>query len=215
MRNERASSAARVRQLYEDWADSYSEMMDSEINLPLYSDTLGRLAERIADIEGSVVDTSCGPGHMLSMFHERYDSNRLLIGIDLSPNMVAAADARLGRSAHIQTGDMRDSINVEPNSSSAVLSFFALHHLDRTEIPATLREWHRILYSGGQLVIATWEGEGVIDYGDDTDDVVAFKYTKDEIAAWTKEAGFVVDRCVVEPVEGMPMNALYLEGTKL
>jgi len=67
--------------------------------------------------------------------------------------------------------------------------------------------------AGGQLVVATWEGTGAIDYGD-ASDVVALRYREEEIAAWAQAAGFVVDRCVVEPMEGMPMKTLYLEGTK-
>ena len=55
-----------VREFYEESADWYAELMDAEIDLPVYSDTLGRLAERIVDVSGPVIDTSCGPGHMLS-----------------------------------------------------------------------------------------------------------------------------------------------------
>ena len=42
------SSVSKVREFYENSADWYSKMMDAEIDLPVYSDTLGRLAERIA-----------------------------------------------------------------------------------------------------------------------------------------------------------------------
>jgi hypothetical protein len=35
-----------------------------------------------------------------------------------------------------------------------------------------------------------------------------------ELASWTKEAGFRVIRCVVESIEEMQMNAVYLEGIK-
>ncbi len=36
-----------VRELYKETANSYNRMMDSEIELPIYSDTLSRLAARI------------------------------------------------------------------------------------------------------------------------------------------------------------------------
>jgi len=45
-----------VREFYESSADWYSNMMDTEIDLPVYSDTLGRLAERIADKTGDSPD---------------------------------------------------------------------------------------------------------------------------------------------------------------
>jgi ubiquinone/menaquinone biosynthesis C-methylase UbiE len=209
----KVSPEAKVRELYEKSADRYAEMMDSEIDLPVYSDTLGRLAERIADVSGTVIDTSCGPGHMLSRYHEHHDPKRSLLGIDLSPRMVACARSRLASSAKLLTGDMRDLGSVESGSSAAILSFFAIHHIDAREIVAVLREWHRVLGRGGQLVLAAWEGTGPIDYGDESD-VVALRYRKEEVATWAREADFVVDRCVVDPVEGMPMKAVYLEGTK-
>lgn len=213
MRTVKTSSAAKVRELYEESADSYAEMMDAEIDLPVYSDILSRLAERIADTAGTVIDTSCGSGHMLSRYRERHDPERPLLGIDLSPRMVAIANARLGSSAEISIGDMRDLGAVESGTTAAVLSFFAIHHIGPEEVLAALQEWHRILRPGGQLVVAAWEGAGPIDYGD-MSDVVALRYGKEEIAAWTRKAGFAVDRCVVEPVEEMPMDAVYLEGTR-
>ncbi len=209
----KTSPEAKVRELYEEWADSYTEMMDTEIDLPVYSDTLGRLAERIADAASPVIDTSCGPGHMLARFHERHDPKRTLLGIDLSPRMVAIARSRLGTIARIMIGDMCDLRPVESGSSAAVLSFFAIHHIGPREIVAATKEWHRVLRPGGQLVVAAWEGTGPIDYGDKSD-VVALRYSREEVVAWARAAGFVVDRCVVEPVEGMPMKAVYLEGTK-
>jgi len=208
----KTSPMEKVRELYEDTADSYSEMMDSEIDLPVYSDILGRLAERIADIPGPVIDTSCGSGHMLSKYHERYDPKRSLVGIDLSPRMVAVASARLGSNAEILCGDMRDLGRFEDGSSAAVLSFFAIHHIDPKEVLATLHGWCRALRPGGHLVVAAWEGSGPIDYGGESD-VVALRYTKDEVTDWSQEAGFVVNRCVVEPAAGIPMDAIYLEGT--
>ena len=209
----KTSPVAKVRALYEHSADAYSNIMDTEIDLPVYADLLGRLAERITDIPGPVIDTSCGSGHMLAKYHERYDPRRSLVGIDLSPRMVVIARARLGSTAEILSGDMRNLGNIESVSSAAVLSVFAIHHIDPDEVPATLQEWHRVLRPEGQLVVATWEGTGPIDYGGESD-VVALRYRKDEIIAWVQAAGFVVARCNVEPVEGIPMKAIYLEGSK-
>ena len=207
------SHTEEVRQMYETSADSYAEMMDAEIDLPIYADTLGRLSERIDGVPGTVIDSSCGSGHMLSMYHERYDRSRPLLGLDLSPRMVAIARARLGSSAQVATGDMRDLATVEANSAAAALSFFAIHHLDPEGVRAALGEWHRVLRPGGQLLIATWEGTGAINYGEESD-IVALRYRSDEIASWARAAGFTVTRCVTEPVEEIPMDAVYLEGDR-
>ena len=208
----KASTPETVCGLYENSADSYAEMMDTEINLPVYRDTLGRLAARIVDLPGALVDTSCGSGHMLLMYRECFDQARELIGIDLSPRMGEIARSRLG-SASIQLGDMRDLSGIEEGAAVAVLSFFAIHHIDSNDIVKALQEWSRVLQSGGQLIVAAWEGAGLIDYGE-TSDVVAHRYSEEQVSNWVLRAGFVVDRCVVEPVEEMDMAAVYLEATK-
>ena len=207
------SSTDEVRKMYEETADSYAQMMEAEIGLPVYADVLGRLRDRIANTPGAVVDTACGSGHMLSMYHERFDQKHPLLGVDLSPRMVLIAEEKLGSNARVVVGDMRDLSSLESGSSSAVLNFFALHHLDSEDVKAAFREWCRILVPGGQLVVATWEGSGAVDYGDELD-LVALRYSCKEIATWALEAGFTITRCAVEPVEDFPMDAVYLEGTK-
>jgi ubiquinone/menaquinone biosynthesis C-methylase UbiE len=199
--------------MYEETADWYADMMDTEINLPVYADVLGRLSNRIANLPGTVIDTACGSGHMLSMYWNRFDQNHTLLGIDLSPSMVAIAEKRLGANAEVIVGDMRDLSTIESDSSSAILNFYALHHLDAAGIKMAFKEWQRVLTQGGQLVVATWEGQGAIDYGDQSD-IVALRYRSTELYAWAIEAGFTVSRCVVEPVAEFPMNAVNLEAVR-
>ncbi len=207
------SSTEEVREMYEETADSYARMMDDEIDLPIYSDILGRLQVRVGKRSGSLIDTACGSGHMLLRYHERYDRSRPLMGVDLSPRMVAIVTERLGRRARIVVGDMREITDVEAGTAVAVLNFFALHHLDPEGVGEALKEWRRVLQPGGELVLAAWEGSGVIDYGDESE-IIALRYGSDELKLWVSEAGFEVIRCVVEPVEGLPMDAIYLEAVK-
>jgi len=199
--------------MYEATADSYAEMMDQEIDHPVYADVLGRLAARLENTPGTLIDTACGSGHMLSMYHEGYEPNRPLLGVDLSPRMVAIAGERLGPGGDVLVGDMRDLSMVESGSAAGLLNFFAVHHLDPAGLQTALGEWHRVLRGGGQLLIGAWEGEGVIDYGDESD-IVALRYRPDELTSWAEEVGFDVTRCVVEPVEDFPMDAVYLEGVR-
>ncbi len=89
----------------------------------------------------------------------------------------------------------------------------SIHHLDPKEISTALHEWYRVLRPRGQLVVAAWEGAGPIDYRGQFD-LVALRYCRDEVVTWVRDAGFAVDRSTVLPVEGMPMKAVYLEGSK-
>ena len=199
--------------MYEATADAYADMMDHEIELAVYRDALGRLHRRIEGLPGPLIDTACGTGHMLSMFHDRFDSSRRLLGVDLSPRMVAIAAKRLGSAAQIHIGDMADLSSVRSGSAAAVMNYFAVHHLDSEGVRQAAREWYRVLCVGGQLLVAAWEGTGAIDYGDDSQ-IVAFRYQSSDLSPWLEESGFSISRCVVEPVEGFPMDALYLECVK-
>jgi len=199
--------------MYEATADSYSEMMDKEIDLPIYADLLGRLQEDIANTPGALLDTACGSGHMLAMFRSRYDLRRSLIGIDLSPRMVAITNKRLSKDDLVMVGDMRSLPRIDSGSIAAVINFFALHHLDVEGIRASMFEWLRVLVPGGRLLVAAWEGSGTIDYGEESD-IIALRYTSHELSKIAKTAGFLVTRSVVEPVDDFPMDAVYLECIK-
>lgn len=198
--------------MYEASADMYAQMMDAEIDLPVYTDTLKRLCERIRDVPGPIVDAACGPAHMLVRIRERFDPARELIGVDLSPRMVAISAERLGSGGRAVVGDMTRLEMIPDASAAAVVNFYALHHLDPQAVRSALMEWRRVLIDGGQLIVAAWEGEGAIDYGEHSD-LVALRYRANALQHWAEEAGFDVTRCAVEPVEEFPMDAVYLEGT--
>lgn len=207
------SPLSEVRDMYEATADSYAEMMDAEIELPIYEELLGRLQDGIATTPGTLLDTACGSGHMLAMFRARFDAGRPLVGVDLSPRMVAIANERLGSAGRALVGDMRSLPGIASGSAAAVLNFFAVHHLDPEGVRSSMAEWYRVLVPGGRLLAAAWEGSGSIDYGE-VSEIIALRYTDRELSEWAEEAGFAVSRCVVEPVEGFDMDAVYIEGEK-
>lgn len=199
--------------MYDDTADSYADMMDREIGLPVYSEVLGRLQRRIVNTSGALIDSACGSGHMLAMYHERFEPTRALVGVDLSPRMVEVTSKRLGSSARVTIGDMRDLSEIESCSAAAVLNYFAIHHLDASGVREAIYEWYRVLAPGGQLLVAAWEGNGLIDYGD-ASDIVAVRYTSAKLSSMANDAGFEIARCAVDPVEDFPMDAVYLECKK-
>ncbi|MCB9738520.1 MAG: class I SAM-dependent methyltransferase [Deltaproteobacteria bacterium] len=195
-----------VREMYDAFAADYDAMVEAEIGQPVYAEALARLAEQTRDVPGPVVDLACGSGQMLARYRAEFDPERRLIGVDLSPAMVAITAAKLSEGAEVRVGDMRS-----PNVAGAagILCWFALHHLPAAEIPATLAAWHDALVPGGTLSLATWEGEGLVDYGGAAE-IEAFRYREAKLRAWVEQAGFVEVDCGVEPVPEMPMSAVYL-----
>ena len=203
-----------VRRLYQDSADSYNRMMDQEIQLPMYAEVLDLLAAKFDGVAGSILDSSCGTGHMLELIGEKYDLGRQLIGVDLSTKMVELARKRLGDSATILEGDMGSLAEIEGASCACVISFFALHHVDLGGVQRCLAEWNRVLTSGGHLVLAAWEGEGIVDYGDSSN-VVARRYLEAEIMHVANEKGFQIVEHSVKPVDGFDMDVVHLFATKV
>lgn len=199
--------------MYEATADSYAEMMDTEIKLPVYTEALNRLQIHISGLSGAVIDTACGPGHMLSRYRDHHDPEREMVGIDLSPRMISLARKRLGSDARLLVGDMREFKEVESCSAAALLNWFALHHLSLASVQVAMKEWYRVLVPGGQLLVAAWEGAGLIDYGE-TSNIVAVRYTCSELSALAVEAGFKPVSCVVTPIDDFPMDAVHLECVK-
>jgi ubiquinone/menaquinone biosynthesis C-methylase UbiE len=205
------SSIPEVREFYNAVADTYAKMMGEEIKLPMYDRVLSHLASQIEGIEGFILDTSCGSGHMLEELGTRYAPNRERVGIDLSPEMVGLAARRLGDTVSVSQGDMRKLDAIADDSCAAVLSFFALHHVDLDTVEACFIEWYRVLKPGGCLLVVTWEGEGQVDYGDQTD-VVAYRYKANQLADRLGE--YQSQSSQIERFEEMEMDAIIIEATK-
>lgn len=202
-----------VQQMYNQTAENYAGMMDAEMQSPIYANMLGQLAEGLADMDGLVIDTSCGSGHMLAMYQQKFDDNRKLIGSDLSAEMVRISQQRLGEGATVKQADMCNLSFLDNNSVAGLISFFAVHHLDADMVRQALAEWQRVLKPSGQLLLAAWEGEGAIDYGSFSD-LVAMNYAAQDLQQWLIDAGYQVQSCEVVTVEDMGMDAAYIVAFK-
>jgi ubiquinone/menaquinone biosynthesis C-methylase UbiE len=206
------SDTESVQHMYDDSAQGYSSMMDEEIKQPIYHKMLTSLSTAIEGLSGPVVDTSCGSGHMLYMYRQQIDAQRPLIGTDLSPEMVKISQQRLGAAIEVHTADMCRLPFLLDNSCAGVISFFAIHHLNPKGVKDAFQEWRRILISGGQLLLAAWEGEGAIDYGSFSD-IQALNHSSKELIKWLAKAGFNVSICDAVTVEEMAMEAVYIQAS--
>ena len=189
--------------MYEATANAYAEMMDGEISATVYADILGRTAKAIADKPGVLIDTACGSGHMLARYVTEFEPGRAVVGVDLSPQMVDITQARLGAKHTTTLGDMRHLEGIPDAQAAGLLNFFALHHLDPDGIHTALGEWYRVLAPGGFLSLATWEGQGAIDYGGQAD-ITALRYTRGQIQTWVTQAGFEVSAVRSTPLTACP-----------
>jgi ubiquinone/menaquinone biosynthesis C-methylase UbiE len=116
-------------------------------------DDLERLIKNRRLSYPTIVDVGCGCGQSFKMLDRRFRPKRL-VGIDLNPEMLAAAahdagQASLSIELH-QTGASR--VPVRDESVDMVFCHQTFHHLVDQE--AALREFYRILKPGALLLFA-------------------------------------------------------------
>ena len=133
----------------------------------MHRDLAALVADRAADLgdglgddlgdglgDGLVVDVATGTGLVLRAIAARHPEARL-VGVDLSPGMLAVARAALPQ-AHLVQADAA-ALPVGVGSVDLVTCVTALHLLAEPEL--ALDEWTRVLRTGGRLVTATFAAD--------------------------------------------------------
>ena len=138
----------------------------------------------------SVLDVGCGTGALLARLEGPHVK---AAGADLSPQMIAEARKRLGKTADLRVADS-ETLPWEAGSFDLVVTTDSLHHW-----PNPLRaftEMHRVLKKGGHVVVADVTAPALIrhlsnwfvQYGKEGDVKV---YSAAELEVMLREAGFV------------------------
>jgi SAM-dependent methyltransferase len=94
-----------------------------------------------------ILDLGCGPGEILELLGPGE-----YVGVDLSPEYIAAARRRFGNRGHFLCADVR-SLSLEGSARfDAIISIGLLHHLDDREVGAVMRTAADLLAADGRLV---------------------------------------------------------------
>jgi SAM-dependent methyltransferase len=138
---------------------------------------------------GLVLDLGCGPaqaGGYLAAGGTR------VLGLDLSAGMTAAALEGYGSLGLLAArADMRQ-LPLSDGSCAGAASFYAMHHLPRSDMRAVLAEFGRVLAAGAVLLVATHEGTGEFA-AEGHPDIKGTLYTGEELELALADTGF---RCV-------------------
>jgi SAM-dependent methyltransferase len=125
-------------------------------DLPAYTTAV---AEADLPPGGVVVDVGCGTGRALPALRDAVGAAGTVIGVDLTPQMLAQAQAQAqahargrGRHAALILADARQ-LSLADASADAVFAAGLIMHLPDTD--AGLRELARITRPGGRLVLST------------------------------------------------------------
>jgi SAM-dependent methyltransferase len=145
-----------VEEGYDRMAESYLGSKD-----PVDPTTLAALEEaaRTLPSGAAVLDLGCGAGVPVTRWLA--DRGLAVTGVDFSARQLELA-RRLVPAANLLQADMTD-LDFPPASFDAVVAFYSIIHVPRTEHPALLGKIHRWLRPGGAFLatwaLGAWEGE--------------------------------------------------------
>ena len=117
----------------------------------------------------SVLDIGCGKGHDLKAIGERLGPEARLVGVDSSPKAIDAAtelvadDPRFAFFVH----DVSTGLPFEDETFDLVWSANLLECV--TDKDALIREVHRVLKPGGQVLFGHWDWDSQLIDGEDKD----------------------------------------------
>ena len=147
-----------VRAAYDLVAEDYVVAFADDLSdLPVDRSVLDAAIARHNGV-GPVLDLGCGPGQVAEYLSTRGVDD--VIGLDLATQMLHLAAERIGRD-RFTAGDMR-ALPFRSQSISAVVAFYSVHHLPRSDLASALGEIHRVLVPDGSFVIATHLGDGEV-----------------------------------------------------
>ncbi len=182
---------------YDRIAPQYVEHIYGELaHKPLDRALLARFADDVRG-RGSVCDIGCGPGHVARYLHERGVD---VIGVDLSPGMVAEAQ-RLNPGIAFREGNML-ALDDADNAWAGITAFYCIIHIERDEVTVALHEMRRILQPGGLLLLAFHVGDEVLRPDEMWGQPVAIDfifYQPPAMVGYLTAAGFVVEDVIERP----------------
>ena len=147
----------------------------------------------------AMLDLGTGTGRMLEIFSDKVERAE---GVDLSPEMLAFARARLEAAdighAHVRQGDIFD-LTFGDAEFGLVTLHQVLHYLD--DPAACIAEAGRVLAPGGRLLIADFARHD-LEFLRDDQAHHRLGFSEDEVADWCAQAGLIVTQTQSMPPEG-------------
>lgn len=194
----------------EDYARSFADELAGK---PFDRALLDAFAK---DVAGPALDIGCGPaGHIT-----RYLADRGMIigGVDVSPRSVKVARAT-HPDLRFDIADLR-ALPTPDATLAGIVAFYSVIHLPRPELPAAFAEFHRVLATGGLLLIAMHGGSGETGADDWFMRDVCVRLTLVELAELTRlieDAGFLIlERHQRDPyLSEHPTRRLYILARRL
>jgi SAM-dependent methyltransferase len=178
---------------YDKVSAEYAKQFFAELdNKPLDRQLLNRFAKIVQNSDAPICEIGCGPGQITHYLHEQGVKN--ILGIDLSPGMVAQAQ-QLNPNIEFQQGDMA-ALDAEDNSWAGIVAFYSIIHILREDVVSVLQEFKRVLKPGGLLFFTFHIGQNAIFVDNWWDEDVAldfYFFEPDEMKQYLETAGFEIE----------------------
>ena len=138
------------------WED-YARCYDSLRRLTPYMNMHRTIASHVhAGVQETLLDASCGTGNFEQVLLESPMSHTMsIVGIDSSKEMLARAREKCAHTACVtfREANLNWPLAFETGSFTHIVSINTLYALENPRY--TLREFHRVLKSGGRLLLVT------------------------------------------------------------
>lgn len=200
----RAEQAAAFDQLVQQYDSAFAHR-------PEQDRAVAGLIERLRP-GARVLDVGCGTG--VPTARQLADAGLEVVGIDISPAMVAAATVAVPE-ASIRCCDIVDLIET---GFDAAVAFFSLLMLPRSEIPLALSILHDAVEPGGYVLLSMVEADlddTPIEFL--TTDIRVSGYPRAELRSVVEQAGFTIEEFEVVSYtpatpEAVPEVELYVSA---
>jgi SAM-dependent methyltransferase len=191
-----------TRASYDSVAADYAERFQGELaGKPLDRALFAVFAELVQAAAGPVADIGCGPGHVAAYLH---DLGLNAFGIDLSPEMIAVA-RRSYPGLRFDEGSMT-ALNLPDGHLGGLVAMYSIIHIPPDQLPTVFAEFHRVLASGGYLLLAFQAGDErrhVTEAFGRPVRVDAYRLPPDRVAELLTQAGLdLFAQLLREPHEG-------------
>jgi ubiquinone/menaquinone biosynthesis C-methylase UbiE len=183
---------SKTRQAYNLAAQRYHDLFHNEMNEKAYDrKLLDAFAARFG--EGAVVcDAGCGPAGHIGRYV--FDKGIQVVGVDISDKCVELARQH-NPDMRFERADI-GNLPFDDGSFDGIISYYSIIDTPKRYMDGLFDEFRRVLKPGGYLLVAVKAGttEGYMD------DLLGIKaeiyftlFTKDEIAGYLKQAGFLLE----------------------
>ncbi len=175
--------------VFDKWANAYQAKF---MNVNAYAVSLDLFCENMIQQHAKILELACGPGNITHyLLHKRPDFS--ILGTDLSPNMVALAQAN-NPTATFEVMDCRDILSLNKKYDGIMCSF-CLPYLSREEAIQLIVDAAVMLNTNGILYISTMEDDYAksgIEKGSKGDEIFMHYHQADYLIAALTQNGFAI-----------------------